>query len=1062
MKTESIYRIKGFLPYIVVIFLNAFTDLGHKIVIQNTVFKIYDGETQIILTAIINMLMLIPFIMFFSPSGFVGDRYSKSLVMRWLALAAIVITLLITLCYYLGQFELAFGLTFLLALQATFYSPAKYGYIKELVGNRHITMGNGVVQAVTTTSILGGIFVYSILFERYLEGVHYTDTADILRSIAPVGWMLVFGSTVEFLLAYRMPNIPRGSKKSFSVSKYYRFEYLKENVSTLRQNHTIFVSIIGLSLFWGVSQVVLSVFPEYAKDSLGITNTVLVQGMMAIAGLGIIVGSLLAGKVSRHYIEIGTIPLGAIGITLSLFFVPHLTNPVAHMFNFFIFGVASGLFIVPLNAMIQYHSLEHELSTVLAGNNFMQNIVMFAFLVLTVLFALMGLRSVGLLYLMLLFSLAGSLYLLWKIPQSLVQFLTLSLVSVRFRLQVLGLDHLPPGGGVLLLGNHISWVDWALVQMASPRRVRFVMERSIYEKRYLKRFLDFFGVIPVSAQAMKEAKFVVERLLKAGEVVCIFPEGTISRNGHLGEFKKGFERMVGDADALIVPFYLRGLWGDPLSRSSDRLKELRRRRRNDVMIAFGAPMPIDTDAKQIKKKLFELSYTSWDQYTLTLPTLPEAWIKTAKSVSAPYCLVDWGGEKLSYTAMLAQTLLYSKKIKGESSQRVGILMPSGGMGTMINMAVLMTGKEVVSLNYMLSPEEFHRQLHKSGVKTIYLSSMFLAKLKSKGIDFAPLLDGIKVIDIESENKKISKTAWIAMLAIARILPTALLRTIYLKKHSNEDTAVLFFSSGTECEPKGVMLTHRNIIANITQMFDLLNIKEDDVLLSILPYYHPMGLVEGSLFGLLSGLPVVCCPDPTDDRKVAMAAARHKATILFATPKLYQLYANSRKIEPLMFGSLRVAISGMGKLDLGVKSNFEEKYKLEILEGYGATESTSLASVNIPDTLETQSFTVQIGKKRGTAGMPLPGTAFRIVDPKTLEELESQQEGQILIGGAQVMKGYLDEPERTASVIVSLDGLRWYKSGDRGYIDKEGFLTFVDRCAHFDKAEDPKERSKNAT
>jgi len=164
----------------------------------------------------------------------------------------------------------------------------------------------------------------------------------------------------------------------------------------------------------------------------------------------------------------------------------------------------------------------------------------------------------------------------------------------------------------------------------------------------------------------------------------------------------------------------------------------------------------------------------------------------------------------------------------------------------------------------------------------------------------------------------------------------------------------------------------------------------------------------------------------------------------------------------MFGSLRVAISGMDKLDSDIKSNFEETYKLEILEGYGATESTSLASVNIPDTLETQSFTVQIGKKRGTAGMPLPGTAFRIVDPKTLEELESQQEGQILIGGAQVMKGYLDEPERTASVIVSLDGLRWYKSGDRGYIDKEGFLTFVDRCAHFDKAEDPKERSKNAT
>ena len=217
---ESIWKIVGFLPYVVVVFLNAFTDLGHKIIIQNTVFKIYDGETQIILTAVVNALILLPFIMLFSPSGFIADRFSKSRVMRLSAGLAIVITLLITLSYYLGAFELAFAMTLLLAVQSAIYSPAKYGYIKELVGNNYITMGNGIVQAVTTVAILSGIFVYSIFFEHYLEGVGYQNSAEILQHIAPIGWMLVLGSVIEFVLAYRLPDTHTESDKHFSFPRY--------------------------------------------------------------------------------------------------------------------------------------------------------------------------------------------------------------------------------------------------------------------------------------------------------------------------------------------------------------------------------------------------------------------------------------------------------------------------------------------------------------------------------------------------------------------------------------------------------------------------------------------------------------------------------------------------------------------------------------------------------------------------------------------------------------------------------------------------------------------------
>ena len=286
--SNSIWKITGFFPYITVVFLNAFTDLGHKIIIQNTVFKIYDGSTQIILTAIVNALILIPFILLFSPSGYLSDKYPKNRIMRVSAWAAVFITLAITGSYYAGAFELAFFLTFALAIQSAVYSPAKYGYIKELVGNRFLTLGNGLVQATTTVSILLGIFIYSIFFENLLASHTYTTSEEILKHIAPVGWALVIGSVFELILAYMLPNTDIKSDISFDLKKYYSGEYLKKNINIITKNSVIFHSIIGLALFWSVSQVILASFPSYAKDLLSIQNTVLIQGMMALAGLGII------------------------------------------------------------------------------------------------------------------------------------------------------------------------------------------------------------------------------------------------------------------------------------------------------------------------------------------------------------------------------------------------------------------------------------------------------------------------------------------------------------------------------------------------------------------------------------------------------------------------------------------------------------------------------------------------------------------------------------------------------------------------------------------------------
>jgi acyl-[acyl-carrier-protein]-phospholipid O-acyltransferase/long-chain-fatty-acid--[acyl-carrier-protein] ligase len=248
----------------------------------------------------------------------------------------------------------------------------------------------------------------------------------------------------------------------------------------------------------------------------------------------------------------------------------------------------------------------------------------------------------------------------------------------------------------------------------------------------------------------------------------------------------------------------------------------------------------------------------------------------------------------------------------------------------------------------------------------------------------------------------------------------------------------------------VVLSHRNIVANCLQVSDVLNTRSDDVMVGSLPLFHSFGLTVTGFMPLLEGIPVVCHPDPTDVMGTAKAIARHKATVLCGTSTFLRLYVRNHKIHPLMLQSLRVVVAGAEKLAPDVRDAFKLKFSCDVFEGYGATETTPVASVNIPDQLDDRYWHVQRGQKVGTVGLPLPGTAFRIVDPQTMETLPANEDGLILIAGTQVMLGYLDDPAKTASVIVELDGQRWYKTGDKGHLDEDGFLVIVDRYSRFAK------------
>jgi acyl-[acyl-carrier-protein]-phospholipid O-acyltransferase/long-chain-fatty-acid--[acyl-carrier-protein] ligase len=973
-------------------------------------------------------------------------------VIKAAAALAVALTLGITACYYYGNFELAFAMTLLLAIQSAIYSPAKYGYIRELVGKPKLSQGNAVVQSATIAAILFGTFICSIAFEALLPEQEQYGASSVIKSIAPVGWLLVGACLIELVLAFLLPKRDAASPDlRFEIPRYIRGEYLKKNISVAYNNSVIWICIVGLSVFWGISQVMVTVFPAHAKASLGETNTIVVQGLLACTGIGIVIGSAFAGKISKNYIETGFIPIGAVGIAVLLFLIPTLENAFTIGGAFILVGICSGFFIVPLNSLIQFHAKESEMARILAANNLFQTLSMLAFLGLTVVSSIWSFSSKSILEFIGVVAVVGACYTLYRLPHSLIRFILARAIGTHYKISVLGLENLPSQGGVLLLGNHVSFLDWAIVGIASPRKVRFVMHRDYYNRWYLKWFFNLVGCIPISPVSSEKALSTVTKSLNSGQVVCLFPEGALTHNGQLGKFKRGFEIAARNASAVIIPFYIQGMWGSRFSKSIHHGKESQSGTNYKITFAFGEALPIDVVASRVKQAVFELSTPAWDAASRSLGCIAHEWLDTALSRPRKIAVAELTGKPLTNAKLVAASIMFSRRIRKHSGeQNIGILLPPGSGGIIANLAVWICGRAVVNLNYSASTEAVLAGAKQARLQSIYTSRVFIRKLQDRGIDMEDLLGSVNTYYLEDIKGNIGKGEQLATYAMVRVFPAGLIKSIFTKKATPESDAAILFSSGSEGTPKGIQLSHRNLLINVKQIATVLNAQRNDRILGTLPIFHAFGLTATTLLPLIEGLPVICHPDPTDGVNVAKVVAKHKATLMFGTSTFLRLYIRNRRIEPIMFSSIRLVVAGAEKLSPEVVSGFKQRFGKDVYEGFGATETAPVAAVNLPDEIDERSLKVLPGGRAGTVGLPVPGSSFRIVNPDTLAILPETEAGLILISGPQVMKGYLHDEEKTAEAIVEIAGTRWYKTGDKGFLDEDGYLTIIDRYSRFAK------------
>ena len=617
------------------------------------------------------------------------------------------------------------------------------------------------------------------------------------------------------------------------------------------------------------------------------------------------------------------------------------------------------------------------------------------------------------------------------------------ITRIFYRIRVIGHERVPATGGALFVCNHVSWVDALLLGVTCKRHVRFMMFKDTYELWCVKPWSKIMGVIPISSEQkpreMIKSLQEASEAIKAGHIVCIFAEGQITRIGNLLPFRRGYERIMKDLEAPIVPVALDGLWGSVFSFEKKRfLWKLPRTFPYPVTVNFGAPMPGESTPGEVRHAVQELIAEAWPHRRDRMKTLSRALISTARRAPRRLAMVDPQTPGVTFGGLLVRSVLLARRLRKiwAGQEMVGLLLPPSVGGALANYAAFLMGKVPVNLNYTVSEQTLASCVQQCGIKTVLTSRAFLEKVKLTVPGEVVYLEDIAANP--GAGEKIS--AWLA----AKLLPAASLeRSLRDGNETNLDSlATVIFSSGSTGEPKGVMLSHYNVASNLEQMDQVFGFTKTDRVLGILPFFHSFGFTGALVMPIMFGAGVAYHANPLDARTIGPLVRDHHLTFLLTTPTFLQLYM--RGCTPDQFGSLRVVMTGAEKLPDRLAMAFEEQFGIRPLEGYGCTECSPAVTVNAPD-FRAAGFH-QVGGKRGKIGHPLPGMSVRIVDVASGELVADGQSGLLLVRGPNVMKGYLGKPEKTAEVLK--DG--WYTTGDVAALDEDGFLQITDRLSRFSK------------
>ncbi len=632
-------------------------------------------------------------------------------------------------------------------------------------------------------------------------------------------------------------------------------------------------------------------------------------------------------------------------------------------------------------------------------------------------------------------------FVLWLSRGTIVRLAGLALGRALYRVRTIGAERMPAAGGVLLVANHVSYVDALILSLASPRPVRFLSHEGFFRRPVLGFLLRAVGAIPVSNRRSKDAIRTAVAHLKAGEAVCIFPEGQLTRTGSLLELKRGYELIARQAGCPVLPVVMDGLWGSIFSFEGGRyFTKWPARLPRPIRVAFGECLAPDAaDPSALRQAMSELGAAAFAARPELDVPLHRALLRRLAREPFRVQLSDFGmgGRRFRRVELLACAIALGRRWRREiAAPRAGVVLPPGFSGTVGNLALLFAGKTPVNLNPTSGAAAFASCLEAAGLETIITSPAV-----EKRFPDLPWAGATR--DIAADLAAVTKTELRWWTAAGVVLPAWLIERIALGAAARMNPEVILFTSGSSGKPKGVCFSGRNLLTNVAQVAELNLLRRDDVMLCSLPLFHSFGLTVGMLMPLLNGQRIVTTSSPFDYDRIAKAAACERATTLLATPAFLKGYV--RKIPEEAFATLRCIVTGAEKLPGDLAACVAAHFGVPVLEGYGLTEASPGAALNQLD--PANGFAAQdpqVGGRAGAVGRFVPGLAYRLLDPETGEPARGNR-GLLALRGGNVVTQYLGGH---APADRFCNG--WFLTGDVVSVDDDGFVQIEGRLSRFSK------------
>lgn len=1048
-----LFKDRRFLPIFLVQFLGCLNDgiLKNALIILIT-FKLANNLTAdpYMLVMLANVIFIAPFIFFASIAGQIADRYERSFIVKLIKLIEVAIVALSIYGFRTDNLVILFTCIGLMGVHSTFFGPIKYSVLPDQLKKHELLAANGFIEA--------GTFL-SILFGTMLGGIYnfYDQLVITLAALTAIG-----GAAASFF----MPKSNNANVKiKLNPNLWQETINMLKHASSKKQ---VYLAILGISWFWFIGAAILAQIPSLTRNILGADENVS-NLFLAIFSVGVGFGSFWCNRIFSAKITTKYVFLSALGISFfacDLYFASNIASidydpeslktvreflSKRHywriLVDLFFISAISGIYVVPLFALMQYYSAPAYRSRIIAANNLINSIFMAGSTIfLSILFYFdfsipLVILTVGLL------NLIVAIYIYQLIPDSKVvpvrfwRAIFVSLFDLLYKIEVKGKENLEKAGPkAVIIANHLSYIDPPLIACAIPDNIQFAINTGVAKEWWVRPFLKILKTYPIEPNNPMAIKSLIAEV-KKNKKIAIFPEGRTSVTGSLMKIYEGPGMIADKAGANIIPIRVEGTQFTIFSKIR-KLMDSRFIFRRKITITILPPVklkaPTTLDSRErrriIGQSLYDIMTDMMFESSNYKQTIFQSLIDAAKIYGRNKIIMqDLDNNGTNYQQVLLKSFIIADLVKRDSNfgEKTGLMMPSLVGSAIAFFGLQAAGRVPAMINFTSGPGNIISACQTAGVRIIYTSKKFVEKANLEEAITSIKKADIEVLYFEDLRKYI--TPWMKVKNIlASIFPQSYYETI-CPVRSDQETGVILFTSGTEGKPKAVALSHRNLQANRCQVASRIDFNPYDCAFNSLPLFHSFGLT-GTLIMALSGVKTFFYPSPLHYRIIPEIVYDVGATIMFSTNTFLAGYANYA--HSYDFYSLRYVFAGAEKLKPKTRQTWFEKFGIRIFEAYGVTEAAPGIAINTP-----------MHDRPGSVGRILPGMQYYLQKIDGIEE-----GGKLCVKGANIMQGYMrpDKPGIVEETNVAGLGKGWYDTGDIVSIDQDNYITILGRQKRFAK------------